>query len=257
MPIIQVIILGIVQGLTEFLPVSSSGHLILAEQWLQADSSLAFDLALHLGTLLALLVYFRRELAGLAAGVFKPSQNRLSWLIIIATIPAVIAGILLQDQAETVFRSSELVAFNLVWVALLMLAVERLARKRFKLEQIGWRQSLAVGAAQALALIPGVSRSGITISAGLAKGMNYEAATKFSFLLSAPITAGAIIKVLASDGTMTQLGSQGGLVLAGVASAAVSGYLAISFMLKFLARFGLRPFAYYRIALGLVVLLAL
>jgi undecaprenyl-diphosphatase len=249
MSLLQALVLGIVQGLTEFLPVSSSGHLILFSSWLGSGNDLGFDLALHIGTLLALLWYFRRDIAQLAAGLLKGKS--LSWYMAAATIPAVLAGVLLQDAAETAFRSYALVAFNLIWVAVLMLAVERYAKHKKQLEQLRLPGSIGIGVAQALALIPGVSRSGITITAGLAQGLTYEAATRFSFLLSAPIIAGAIAKVLLSSGA----GSVNlPVVGVGVLASFISGYIAIRFMLSFLSKYGLRPFAYYRIALGVLIL---
>ena len=257
MQIIQAIILGVIQGLTEFIPVSSSGHLILFAEWLNFQGNLAFDLALHIGTLLALLVYFRRDVAGLIKGVFKPEGNKLSWLIILSTIPAILAGIALEDKAETAFRSPQLVAVNLVWIAVVMLLVDKWAKKRVELNKISVQHAVGMGLAQVLALVPGVSRSGSTITAGLAGGLTYEAATRFSFLMSAPVIFGAIMKVLLQDQGVAQVTSQPAISVVGITAAGVSGYLAIRFMLRFLTRFGLAPFAYYRIALGALVLLAL
>ena len=246
---LQAIVLGVIQGLTEFLPVSSSGHLILFGGWLQTGSDLGFDLALHVGTLLALVGYFRRDFVELATGLFR--GQRLSWYLALATVPAVVAGILLQDAAQSAFRSFGLVAFNLIWVAIAMLAVENYASRKKTLKDFSLSSSLGVGVAQALALAPGVSRSGITISAGLAQGFTYEAATRFSFLLSAPVIAGAIAKVLLSDGVSLKAPAVLGV---GVLASFISGYIAIRFMLKFLSRYGLKPFAYYRIALGAIIL---
>ena len=256
MQIIQAIILGIIQGLTEFIPVSSSGHLILFEEWLGFEGSLTFDLALHVGTLLALVIYFRGDIAGLAKGILRPRENKISWLIVMATIPAVIAGVLLESTVASAFRSPRLVAFNLILVAMVMLVVDRVAEKRSELNTISVQHAAGMGLAQVLALVPGVSRSGSTITAGLATGLTYSAATRFSFLMSVPVIAGAIVKVLLKDG-LQQVASQPLISVVGITAAAVSGYLAIRFMLSFLTRFGLAPFAYYRIALGALVLLAL
>lgn len=257
MQIIQAIILGIIQGLTEFIPVSSSGHLILFQKWLGFEGNLAFDLALHVGTLLALVVYFRRDITGLAKGILRPRENKISWLIVMATIPAVIAGVLLQSTVASAFRSPQLVAFNLIWVAIVMLVVDRVAEKRSELNTISVQQAAGMGLAQVLALVPGVSRSGSTITAGLAAGLTYQAATRFSFLMSVPVIAGAIVRVLLQDKGLQQVASQPLISVVGITAAAISGYLAIRFMLSFLTRFGLAPFAYYRIALGALVLLAL
>lgn len=257
MQILQAILLGIVQGLTEFIPVSSSGHLILTHALVDgALDTLAFDLALHVGTLVALTLVFAKDFVGLAKGAIgRGPQVRMARLIILGTIPAVIAGVLLQDLAETVFRSSNLVAVNLIGVAFIMLVAERLYRGRKDLNAIGSGESLAVGLAQALALVPGVSRSGITITTGMLVGMDRVAATRFSFLLSAPIIAGASLKVLLDSTGLSQLTAQPGLYLAGATAAAISGYLAIKFLLSYLAKHSLNIFAYYRIIIGLAIIL--
>lgn len=246
----QAVLLGVVQGFTEFIPVSSSGHLILVEQWLGGVGTQAFDLALHLGTLLALLVYFRRDWLGLITGSQPP---RLGWYIGLATLPAIVAGVALSGLAEDTFRSAQLVAVNLIWVGILMLVIDRKARQR-ELADIQPRDSLSIGAAQALALIPGVSRSGITITAGLGLGLSRTAATRFSFLISAPIIAVAVAKVLLEGESLRQMAAEPLLFIVGGAAAAVSGYAAIRFMINFLSRIGLAPFAYYRLALGAFLL---
>ena len=200
----QAIILGLIQGLTEFIPVSSSGHLVLAHHALGVfDSGLAFDVALHSGTLLALLVFFYKDLWELLLGLLgKNDKQKLAWLLVMATVPAVIAGVLLESAAESKFRSVRLVAINLMVVALIMLLAERYAAKlkhKTPLDKITKLQALIMGVAQAAAVVPGVSRSGGTITAGLFAGVDRVAATRFSFLLAVPITAGAILKVLVLD----------------------------------------------------------
>ena len=176
MDVLQAFILGVVQGLTEFIPVSSSGHLIVVGQALNFQhSSLGFDIALDIGTLAALFIFFRKDIKDLMIGLVKKTDHsKLSWLMALATIPAVIAGILIQDFAETTFRSTQLVAFNLIWVAFVMLAADHLARRNLGLKDLGVGRALSIGFAQCLALIPGVSRSGITISAGLLTGLKGE-----------------------------------------------------------------------------------
>lgn len=261
MNILEAIILGLVQGLTEFIPVSSSGHLVLMHHVFNvSDGGLAFDVSLHIGTLIALFIFFYREVVLLFKGILgRNSHKRLSWLIVAATIPAVVAGVLLQDFAETSFRSVNLVAVNLIIVAFLMLAAERYAKKHFAhktaLHNVTTRQALTVGVAQAIALVPGVSRSGSTITAGIFAGLDRVAATRFSFLLAIPATAGAILKTLL-DGGAEQLSNDIGIVLVGIVTAFLSGLFAIRFLIQYLAKHDLAVFAYYRIVLGVFVLVA-
>lgn len=262
MGIIEAIILGLVQGLTEFIPVSSSGHLVLShEVFGTGGDSLAFDVALHLGTLFALLVVFYNDLIKLLKGMFTdPAQKKLATLLIIGTIPAAIAGYFLESAAETTFRSPLIVALSLITVALAMLTAEHLAKRqkiRTMLEGIGKKQALGVGIAQAVAIIPGVSRSGSTITAGLFLGLDRVAAMRFSFLLAIPIIAGAVLKVATSGDTLSTVSDESGIFIAGMISAFISGVFAIRFLLKYLASHTLNIFAYYRIALGLIVLAVL
>lgn len=262
MQIIQAIILGLTQGLTEFIPVSSSGHLILVGHWLHfSGSGLAFDTALDIGTLAALLLFFRHDFVDLFIAIFKKSpKTKLAWLLILATIPGVLLGLALESKVKTVFRTDTRVAINLIVVAVIMLIADRVDRykdqvlntPRLGLKEMTAGRSLGIGLAQAIAVIPGVSRSGITISVAMFEGFDRVSATRFSFLLSAPIIAGATLKEVA--GSAGQLGSQLGLVVAGVLAAAISGYWAIKFMLKYLEKHGLSAFAYYRIVAGLIIL---
>lgn len=259
MTIIQAIILGIVQGLTEFVPVSSSGHLVLLHTAFGLeDSGLLFDVALHIGTLSALVLYFYKDIGQLFGSLLRPSpQTSLARLLIIATIPAVISGVLLQDLAESRFRSTSLVAVNLLLVALIMLAAERYALSRHSvktpLEKVRVPQALAVGMAQAVAIVPGISRSGSTITAGLFAGLDRVAATRMSFFLAIPITFGAILKVLANGEALTTIGQEKDIFIIGILTAFVSGLMAIHFLLRYLARHSLRLFAYYRIVLAIMV----
>lgn len=258
MSIIEAIILGLVQGLTEFIPVSSSGHLVLLHHLFgETDGGLAFDVALHIGTLAALLIFFYKEILLLLQGLFgRNDHKRLSWLIVAATVPAVFAGLLLKEAAETSFRSVNLVAMNLIVVALIMLAAERYAKryaKKTALHQIRPSQAMTIGVAQAFALVPGVSRSGSTITAGIFAGLDRVAATRFSFLLAIPATFGAVLKTML-DGGGQSLSADLGIVIAGILSALLSGLFAIHFLIHYLARHDLSVFAYYRIALGLIVL---
>jgi undecaprenyl-diphosphatase len=256
MQLIDAIILGLTQGLTEFIPVSSSGHLILVGHFLNFQySGLAFDTALDIGTLAALYLFFAKDIYELAHDfLFGGPHRRLAWYLIIGTIPAVIAGVLVEHAAETVFRDARLVALNLIWVGVLMYVVDRYFRRDRDIDHVTAPRALAVGAAQALALVPGTSRSGITITAGRAMGLNRVAATRFSFLLSAPVITGATLKVLASHDTLHQMAQVPGLYIAGILTAFVSGYFAIKFLIRYLSRHGLGVFALYRIAVGVIIL---
>ncbi|HVE80753.1 MAG TPA: undecaprenyl-diphosphate phosphatase [Candidatus Dormibacteraeota bacterium] len=260
MQILEALLLGIIQGFTEFIPVSSSAHLLIFGKWLNFEAStLSFDLALHIGTLVALFLFFRGDLYDLGIGLVKKTEHsRMSWMIVLATIPAVIGGVLLQSYAQGLFRSDAftvVVATNLITVAVIMLAAERLGAKKYELKDTTIPKILAVGLAQVLALVPGVSRSGITISAGLLAGFNHVAATRLSFLLSFPVILGAVLKVVFEPSGLTDMAAAPALYIAGAVGAAVSGYAAIKFMLKYLATRGLGLFAYYRIALGIIILL--
>jgi len=257
----QAIVLGLVQGLAEFLPISSSAHLSLAP-WLLGwpAPGLAFDVALHLGTLAAVLWYFRREWVALSnagwrivrsGGRITDDEERRVRLLVIGTIPAAVAGVLLNDYAETVFRAPALTASMLIIAGVLLWAVDRFAPTSRALASMGLRDALLVGLAQVAALVPGVSRSGATITAGRGLGIDRGSAAVFSFLLSMPITlAAALVK---TPQALAELSSPLPLV-AGVAAAAVSGWLAITVLLRFVRTQGYAPFAAYRVVLGVVIL---
>lgn len=264
MIILEAILLGIVQGLTEFLPISSSGHLILA-QWAtgwtgELMNNLTFDVALHVGTLTAVLWYFWRDWLhfGKAAlhvvqGKAPEYEAKLVGYIALATIPAVVAGLAFEHTVETLFRNPLLVAAALTAGSLIMWLSDRYSARTRHLGSMTLGHALLVGVAQAVALIPGVSRSGITISAALAAGYRREDAARFSFLLSTPVIAGAAVLQL------RQIAFQGqalwGLIL-GTFFSAVVGYLAIRFLIRYLERHSLNIFVWYRLALaGAVVLL--
>ncbi len=263
MTIIQAIFLGLVQGFTEFIPVSSSGHLILARHFLNMPTGgLTFDVALNIGTLAALVIYFHKDIWVLTKAIFsKQKETRLAWLLAAATVPAVIAGVLLEKSAETAFRSPRLVAINLIIVAIIMLFAERYyhlhVKKPTKLDGVSNKQALGMGVAQAAALVPGVSRSGSTISIGLFLGMDRVAAMRFSFLLGIPIMFGGIAKKLLEPGFASQFHHEQMQYIAGVLAAFMSGMIAIRFLLSYLSKHSLSIFAYYRIALSVLVLLVL
>lgn len=257
MGLLEAILLGLVQGLTEFVPVSSSGHLLLMHHLLGVQAqALSFDVALHIGTLAALLIMFHRDVVVLVRGlVTKGPQARLAKVIALATIPAILAGLFLQDLAESTFRSPLLVAVTLSLAGLLMLVAERYAHHRQQqsdVQKTSMQQGAIIGLAQAVALVPGVSRSGSTITAGLFAGLDRVAATRFSFLLSIPITAGAILKVLA-DGSVGAADMDPVIFIAGITTAFVSGLVAIRFLLRFVARHSLKLFAYYRLILAAAI----
>ena len=241
MHIFEVIILGLVQGLTEFIPVSSSGHLVLFHEVLNVkDTGLLFDVALHLGTLLALLIYFKNDLIEIVRGFFSGKQRdkNLVFLLAVATVPAVISGVLLETAAETTFRSPTVVMITLGLFGIVMLLAERAAKKlkQNDLEKVTLRQAVIIGLSQAIAVVPGVSRSGVTISAGLFAGLDRVAAARFSFLMAIPIILGAAAKVMLSDGALAEIGSHQLTFGLGFLTALISGLFAIKFLLKFLEK---------------------
>lgn len=253
MSVFEIIVLGLLQGLTEFIPVSSSGHLVIAHELFgDAENTLSFDVALHVGTLLALVIFFWRDIARLVTNVFnKTKDGKLARLIILATIPAALAGFLLEDVIDNNLRRLEVVAVTLVVVGLLMLLAEKYAKKRSL--ELDSKKALGIGVAQAVALIPGVSRSGASITAGMFAGLDRAAAARFSFLLAIPITAGSALGVLVKNKDVVS-GSFGELVL-GAAIAFISGLFAIKFLMSYLARHSLAVFAWYRFALAAAIAL--
>ena len=265
--LLQALIMGIVQGLTEFLPVSSSGHLIIVPFVFGWDDpfirSLAFSVMLHIGTLLALLVYFRADWfrlvpAGLAAirdrSFRADPDRRLAWLLVAATIPAAVAGFLLNDLIATAFRAPGLVVVTLVAGAAILWLADRWGARTKGVEDVSFPLAIGLGAAQALALVPGISRSGISISAARFAGLDREAAARFSFLMATPITAGAALfegRKLATGEALVTV-SLGPLVV-GMIAAFVSGTLAIGFLLRYLRTRSLNVFVAYRLAVAAVV----
>ncbi len=258
------IILGIVQGLTEFLPISSSGHLILAREFFgfETPHPLAVDAVLQLATILAVGIYFFRDFLALAVSaarmlVGKPveaAQRTMVWAIILGTIPVVVAGLLLEDLMETSFRSAGVVAVMLVAGGLLMLTAERMARQDAVLTV---RKGIAVGFFQMLALVPGVSRSGATISGGLLLGFTREAAARFSFLLAFPAILGSGLKKLLELGADPVLSMIAVPLTASFAAAFVVGLVCIHYLLRYLRTRSLHVFVWYRFVLAAVTVLAL
>jgi undecaprenyl-diphosphatase len=256
---VQALTLGVVQGLTEFLPISSSGHLILVPVLLGwPDQGLAFDAMIHLGTALALCCYFARDLGRLAAGALarRPRDSQLAIAITLGSLPAGLAGLLAGDVVESVLRSAEIVALSLIgWGLILWWADRQAARARVRdVGDVGLGRSLVIGCAQALALVPGTSRSGVTISAGLFAGLDRPTAARFAFLLGLPITAAAgLFKARALVAPDASAADPAVLGL-GFVAAFAAGLAAVWFLVRYLTTRRLTVFVVYRIALGLLIL---
>jgi undecaprenyl-diphosphatase len=261
---IQIVVLAVVQGLTEFLPVSSSGHLILVPKifgW--ADQGLVFDIAVHFGSLGAVCLYFRNDVVGLirgagdiVAGRANSPRARMAWCIGIGTIPAAIAGLLLAGWIAATLRSPLVVVATLAGYAVLMALADRFAPRDRVISSIGIRDALIVGLAQALALVPGTSRSGITITAGRLLGFRRQDAARFSFLLSVPVILLASILQVVMLITGDEPVAWENLAVAAFISSIVA-YLSIDFFMRFVSVLGLLPFAIYRLILASVILYVL
>lgn len=255
MTIFQAFILGLAQGLGEFLPISSSAHLILIP-WLfkWPDPGLTFDVALHIGTLLAVVAFFWKDWValfknGLGSGIKNP-EGRLFWFLVVASIPGAIVGALLEQQAESTFRNPLIIAIMLLVMGLVLYLADRYGAKRQRNETVSFGQSLIIGTSQALAIIPGVSRSGITIASGLSLGLTREDAARFSFLLSTPIIAGAGFLKLRH---LTSAAFTPPFIVGFVTSAFV-GFLVIGFLLRWLRRNSFLPFVWYRVLLAVSII---
>ena len=270
MHLYQAVVLAVIQGLTEFLPVSSTAHLILFP-WLLGwpDGGLAFDVALHIGTLAAVFLYFLRdwvELALAGIGMHYPAQasdqevhqnRRLFWYLVAGTIPAAILGFLFEKKFEDAFRKPLPIAGAMIVVALIMWWADVRARHLRTLEQTTLGDSMYIGTAQALALFPGVSRSGITITAGLFRNMTRETAARFSFLLSTPVIAGAAVKELPKIMKLHHAGAldiPNSTILIAIAVSGLVGYAVIALFLRYLQTQTLKLFVYYRILFGILIL---
>jgi len=247
------ILVGAVQGLTEFMPVSSTGHLIIFENLLnisQDKFGLAFDASLHLGTLMAVLIFFHKDYLKLLN--FK---NKLLSLLFFATLPAVAVGLIFENQILTTFRNTTVVALGLIVFSFVMLAADYYGKKFKNKKELNIKQAIIIGIFQALALIPGISRSGSTISGGLFLGLTREEATKFAFILSAPIIAGVGIKKFIEISTSSISQPDFTFLITGILSSAIFGLITIKYFLKYIQTRSLIPFIVYRIALGTVLLL--
>ena len=270
MPLLHAIILGIIQGLTEFLPVSSSAHLALIP-WLFGwnDQGLSFDIALHVGTVLAVIVYFFRDWVQVIAGGFGISigsdptirrNPKLLWLLVLGSIPAGIAGLLVKDLAENVWRNNQyLIGSMLILVGLFMWWADNQGSRKKDLGNVSAADSITIGAAQALALVPGTSRSGITICAGLLRNLDRETAARFSFLLATPAIAGAAAKdawdLMRHGGGIAGIPQDMRMaLLVGVIVSAIVGALTIQFFLNYLRKRSLSFFVWYRVIFGIIVI---
>ena len=264
MTTLQIIILAIVQGITEFLPISSSGHLVLVPylfEW--QDQGLAFDVAVHFGSLVAVCIFFRKDIASLLSGAtqvlggnVKSPESRMALAIGLGTVPAAVAGLLFASWIEQNLRDPAVIVYTLAGYGVLMALADRLGRRDRNLTDVGYKDAFIIGCAQALSLVPGTSRSGITITAARILGFERQDAARFSFLLSAPVILLAagykFVQMLSSDVAVAwgQLGL-GALV------ACVVAYVSIEFFMRVVTRIGLAPFAIYRLTLAAVILYAL
>ncbi len=262
MELLQILILAAVQGLTEFLPISSSAHLILAPHLFgYADQGLAFDVAVHVGSLAAVMIYFRREVITIGGDFFRSwvdrssqsQESKLGWMILIATIPVGLFGLLMKSLVEGDLRSPLVIAITTIGFGLLLWVADKKGRRNRDEYSIQWYDALIVGVFQAFAIIPGTSRSGSTMTAGLFLGLTREAASRFSFLLSIPtiIMSGGLLTLdLIDSGVDTDWLS----LSIGAGLAFVTAYLCIHFFLQFIERVGMTPFVIYRMALGALLL---
>jgi undecaprenyl-diphosphatase len=257
---LEIIVLAIIQGLTEFLPISSSAHLILPSKLLGwNDQGLAFDVAVHVGTLLAVLLYFRQDVTQLTIAWFesfkgkKSANSTLAWCIVIGTIPAGLAGLLLKDYIEIYARSMTVIATTTIVFGLLLGWADSNAKQIKVIEQVTFKNALMIGLAQAMALIPGTSRSGITMTAGLMLGLDRQSAARFSFLLSIPIIALAGgyngLKLATNDAVVPW-----DAIVMGIILSFISAYACIHYFLIWLERVGMKPFVIYRLLLGAVLI---
>ena len=259
----HLVILAVLQGLTEFLPISSSAHLIFFPRLLGwPDQGLVFDVAVHLGTLIAVISYFRQELRSMLSawiaslsGGKQSSESRLAWGVIIATFPVGLFGLLFSGIVETTLRNTTVIAAATTIFGLLLWWADRQSRHQRDEYTLNLRDVLVIGLAQAIALVPGTSRSGITITAGLMLGLTRTAAARFSFLLSIPVIVLASLLELYKLASAAAVVASGWLeLLTGVICSAVTAYLSIHFFLKLLDRIGFMPFVIYRFLLGMALL---
>ncbi|XCN75308.1 MAG: undecaprenyl-diphosphatase UppP [Candidatus Electrothrix aestuarii] len=268
MTLLQAIILGIVQGLTEFIPVSSSGHLVLVPHFLgwhfPEEQKFIFDILVQWGTLFSVFIYFWKDLIVITKtflqGIlhkkpFTDPDARMGWYLIVATLPAVIFGLLGKDLIEHAFASAKMTGYFLFLTAVLLVIAETVGRRNRSIEKITWLDSLLIGLSQVLALLPGVSRSGATIAGGMTRHLDRSAATRFSFLMSVPVMLGAGVLALKDLAELPGLSDFLLPLLAGFLAALIFGYIAIRWLIAYLSRHSLYLFAGYCTVLGLIVIL--
>ena len=266
MSIIEIIVLALIQGLTEFLPISSSAHLILPSQILGwEDQGLAFDVAVHVGTLVAVVIYFRKEVVDILGAWFKSfgqqgasDDSKLGWWIIIGTIPAAVLGLAFKDLIELYLRSACVIAVTTIVFGLLLWYADVKGKQTKTIYQLNWKSALMIGMAQAMAMIPGTSRSGITMTAGLMLGMNKQSAARFSFLLAIPVISMMGLYYTAELALGDEVVDWTTLIL-GAGLSFISAYACIFLFLKITERMGMMPFVIYRLLLGagLIIFLSL
>ncbi|MDO6692909.1 undecaprenyl-diphosphate phosphatase [Aliiglaciecola sp. 3_MG-2023] len=261
MTLFEIIVLAIIQGITEFLPISSSAHLILPSELLGwQNQGLAFDVAVHVGSLLAVMIYFRADIARmmvawLQSGFSKQQSDdsKLAWWVILATIPAVVIGFVAKDLIEEYARSALVIAFTTIVFGLLLWYADVTGKLTKNIYQLTWKNALFIGIAQAIALIPGTSRSGITMTAGLMLGMNRESAARFSFLLSIPVILGAGL-LATLDLLQADTAVDWEALFYGIGLSFISAYACIFLFLSWISKIGMLPFVIYRLVLGAVLL---
>lgn len=265
MDLFEAILLGLIQGATEFLPISSSGHLLLIPKLLSIRApGLSLISIVHEGTLLAVLVFFREDIQAIGKAFWvglrerqplASSESRLAWYIIVGSIPAAVAGLTMEDRLEKIFGRPMSAAIFLIGTAILLVAGERAVSGRKDLRELGWLDAIIIGLFQMLALLPGISRSGSTIAAGLWRGLNRDTAARYSFLLGIPAIVGAGLLAASDILAADDLGIQWPLLLASFSSAAISGYVCIRFLLNWLRNRSLYLFAAYCAVFGLLYLI--
>jgi undecaprenyl-diphosphatase len=261
MTLFEIIILAIIQGLTEFLPISSSAHLILPAEILGwREQGLAFDVAVHVGSLMAVIIYLKNDIAKLTIAWFsyglsrqQTAESKLGWWIIISTIPGIIFGYLMKDFVAENLRIAMVIAITTIVFGLLLWYADATAKQTKKIDKIGLKEAVIIGLAQSIAIIPGTSRSGITMTAGLMLGLDRESTAKFSFLLSIPIILGAgLFSVLELSGNVAKVNWNE--LLYGAVFSFVAAYLCIFLFLNWISKIGMLPFVIYRLVLGFVLL---
>ena len=270
MTILQAIILGIIQGLTEFIPVSSSGHLVLAAHFLgwefTKSHAFIFDVLVQWGTLFAVFAYFRQDLFNIASSFtgslfsgkpFATLDARMGWFLIVATIPAVIIGLLFKDYIEAAFSSAKITGYFLLITAALLILAEAVGKRNRSFEQISWKNAWWIGCSQILSLLPGVSRSGATIAGGMTNNLDRSSAARFSFLMSVPVMIGAGVLAISDLFALTSAGQLLIPLLAGFLTATVSGYFAIKWLINYLSKHSLYVFAFYCSLIGFLAIFSI